>query len=73
MFGLAQLPRPKWMAAGSPFSSAAFNSPAGILLRRFSLAYQGALIFRQAQAYLSPKLPAASKSARRSRGSLFLC
>jgi hypothetical protein len=34
------------MAAGSPFSSAAFNSPAGILLRRFSLAYQGAYIIR---------------------------
>ena len=41
-----QLPRPKWMAVSSPFGTTTFNSPAGILLRRFSLAFQGAYIVR---------------------------
>lgn len=41
-----QLPRPKWLAAGSPFATSTFYSPAGLLVRRLSLCFQGFYIVR---------------------------
>ncbi|KAK9909683.1 hypothetical protein WJX75_006002 [Coccomyxa subellipsoidea] len=41
------LPRPKWMATGSPFATSTFYSPAGLLVRRLSLCFQGFYIVRE--------------------------
>ena len=41
-----QLPRPKWMGPGLSSSTVTLNTPAGVFLRRFSLAFQGAYIVR---------------------------
>ena len=41
-----QLPRPKWLATSSFLGPSAFYSPAGVLVRRLSLLFQGLYILR---------------------------